>query len=612
VYLGGDFETVSGKTRFRSVAVDTSGNVLPWNPNVGSAPSVFLPTATKVFVGGGFSDAGGIPRSRLAAIDASGHLTGFNVPVYGFDVKKVAVNADKIYVGGEISTVGGLPRNGLAAISLDGVVSSWAPDPGIIDDFAILGDKVYTHAYITGMARHDLTTGALDTSWHPSVPNGGVKKIAVSGSTIYVAGGLTQAAGNDGVVATRAYAAAFDTSGNLLPWNPGIGTGVWWEGVTALLATPTTVYLGGGFVSVGCASPGGSNCVNATTTRNRAAAVDATTGVLDANWNPNLGPTGPMTQLPRSIAISGSTVYMAGMFTSSNGTTRNRLLAIGTDGTLVSAWDANANNQVWAVRPVGSSVLVAGQFTTIGGQASSYIGKVTQGTGARESWYSSSYALEVLVGGTGTGVVGSSTSGAYVNCLVSCASALPAAQTVTLTATPDAGSSFGGWNGACSGTSTSCTVSTTSTTSVEANFTACANVADCPGGGGGTGGGGTGGGGTNGGGGTTNRDTPAVPTTPATPPTVFTPAPGIVVGETRGEVGLTPTVPAASADLLRGANIWVAPTSKVTFVQNSLPAGLKVVNGKLVASQPGTYKIKVKIKRKNGDTVIRKIKVTVG
>ena len=93
---------------------------------------------------------------------------------------------------------------------------------------------------------------------------------------------------------------------------------------------------------------------------------------------------------------------------------------------------------------------------------------------------------------------------------------------------------------------------------------------------------------------------------------MFSPAPGITVGETRGEAILDAATPAAGADLLRGANIWVRPSSKVEYMADALPAGLKLVDGKLVASAPGIYKVKLKVKRKNGTIKIRTIKIKVG
>ena len=97
----------------------------------------------------------------------------------------------------------------------------------------------------------------------------------------------------------------------------------------------------------------------------------------------------------------------------------------------------------------------------------------------------------------------------------------------------------------------------------------------------------------------------------ASPVLPFSPAPGITVGETRGEAILAAATPAAGADLLRGANIWVRPTSEVEYVL-PLPSGLTLVNGKLAASKPGTYKVKLKVKRKNGTIKIRTIKIKVG
>jgi hypothetical protein len=43
-----------------------------------------------------------------------------------------------------------------------------------------------------------------------------------------------------------------------------------------------------------------------------------------------------------------------------------------------------------------------------------------------------------------------------------------------------------------------------------------------------------------------------------------------------------------------------------------LPSGLTLVDGKLVASKPGIYKVKLKVKRKNGTIKVRTIKIKVG
>ncbi|HKS81170.1 MAG TPA: hypothetical protein VJR23_06660 [Candidatus Acidoferrales bacterium] len=77
--------------------------------------------------------------------------------------------------------------------------------------------------------------------------------------------------------------------------------------------------------------------------------------------------------------------------------------------------------------------------------------------------------LTVDLGGLGTGTVTSSPAG--ISCPPTCTANFGAGSVVTLTATPGAGSSFGGWtsNTACSGTST-CTITMSAAEAVTATF----------------------------------------------------------------------------------------------------------------------------------------------
>ncbi len=78
------------------------------------------------------------------------------------------------------------------------------------------------------------------------------------------------------------------------------------------------------------------------------------------------------------------------------------------------------------------------------------------------------FTLTVSKGGTGTGGVVSSPAG--IDCGVTCAYDFDATTLVTLTATPDANSTFTGWTGAgCSGTGT-CQVTMDAAKSVTASF----------------------------------------------------------------------------------------------------------------------------------------------
>jgi hypothetical protein len=81
-----------------------------------------------------------------------------------------------------------------------------------------------------------------------------------------------------------------------------------------------------------------------------------------------------------------------------------------------------------------------------------------------------SVTLQVLKAGTGSGTVTSSPSG--INCGSTCSKSFSSGTTVTLTATPSAGSVFAGWSGGgTSGTGTA-TINLTSNTTVTATFNA--------------------------------------------------------------------------------------------------------------------------------------------
>lgn len=78
------------------------------------------------------------------------------------------------------------------------------------------------------------------------------------------------------------------------------------------------------------------------------------------------------------------------------------------------------------------------------------------------------YALRVSTSGTGTGVVVSGNGD--IQCGAACSTRLALDATVTLTATASSGSRFGGWSGACTGSSPTCVLSMTADRDVGATF----------------------------------------------------------------------------------------------------------------------------------------------
>ena len=94
-------------------------------------------------------------------------------------------------------------------------------------------------------------------------------------------------------------------------------------------------------------------------------------------------------------------------------------------------------------------------------------------TSALASWGSpTTYPLTIGRSGTGTGTVTPATTGRV--CSETCTATYTLSTRVTLTAKPTRGSAFAGWTGACTGTSTTCTVSVLGARTATARFAATA------------------------------------------------------------------------------------------------------------------------------------------
>ncbi|MEI6205690.1 MAG: FG-GAP-like repeat-containing protein [Desulfuromonadales bacterium] len=99
-------------------------------------------------------------------------------------------------------------------------------------------------------------------------------------------------------------------------------------------------------------------------------------------------------------------------------------------------------------------------------------GNVTMGLLGDLGWSTTSppstYVLTAAKSGSGSGTVTSNPTG--ISCGSTCSSSFTSGTSVTLTASPDSGSTFAGWSGACSGTGT-CNVTMSAAKSVTATFT---------------------------------------------------------------------------------------------------------------------------------------------
>jgi YVTN family beta-propeller protein len=160
---------------------------------------------------------------------------------------------------------------------------------------------------------------------------------------------------------------------------------------------------------------------------------------------------------PGSAALTFSYAFSPGDFSEGQGDTCSTLggqLAAKASCTIFIVFSpSNSGTETATLTVTDNSNNISGSTQTVS----------LSGTGT-----TTSFTLNVAEAGTGAGTVMSNPAG--INCpSVSCAASFSAGTTVTLSAAPNAGSTFVGWSGACSGRG-SCTVTMNSNQAVTATF----------------------------------------------------------------------------------------------------------------------------------------------
>lgn len=112
--------------------------------------------------------------------------------------------------------------------------------------------------------------------------------------------------------------------------------------------------------------------------RSRFAALDAATGAVRGGFSAGLNGRA------RALAVSASAVYVGGSFTTAGGQPRSRLAAFSTASGGLLSWAPAANSEVWAltVPPGSNKVVTGGRFTTLAGASNYGLGAVTADGGA--------------------------------------------------------------------------------------------------------------------------------------------------------------------------------------------------------------------------------------
>ena len=388
LYVGGWYTQIAGEPRNSVAAFDIgTGGLLPgWDHALTGAVLTMDEAGGVLYIGGnfiGFPNLGGVgATTSSAALDAT---TGEPLPWrpnvgVGDNVYAVSASGSSLYVGGDIVSVGGVDRRGLAALDQEtGRPTAWHPDVrhGNVSSMALTdGGTLYISGgfrEVAGESREriaavDAATGTL-RDWAPDVggTSAAVHTFFLTEDAVYI-GGTFNSVGT----AIQPYLAAVDrVTGEATPWNPGAN-----GPVTHLLPAGNRVYAAGSFTTIGGAA------------RARLAMLDAATGEADEAWNP--APN--QTVLSLALSPSGETLYVGGQFGAIGGQSRNRIAALNAFTGEPTQWNpgiaglTGALNRVDAITPVNGLVYIGGAFNIAGGQPRGRAAAISAATGEPTPW----------------------------------------------------------------------------------------------------------------------------------------------------------------------------------------------------------------------------------
>jgi uncharacterized delta-60 repeat protein len=326
--------------------------------------SIVAQTDGKIIIAGSFTTVNGTGRNRIARLNADGSLdTSFN-PGTGANnhIYSAALDPNgKIIIGGEFTSYNGTTRNYIARINTDGSLDT-AFDPGTGGFWVTTVDvqtdgKPVVGGYFTsfnGTSRNHIvrlnTNGSVDTGFDPGTGTDGfLQTVSVQGDgKIFICGGFFNY--ND---TPRDCIALVNSDGSL---NTGFNSA---SGANNTVST-FKVQKDGKVVI------GGSFTLYDGTARNHIARLN-TDGSLDTSFDPGTG----VSDVFYGTAIDAAgKILIAGGFTSYNGTDRNYIARVNTDGSLDTDFDPGTGASTYIMTIV---VLADGKLI-IGGLFSSYNG----------------------------------------------------------------------------------------------------------------------------------------------------------------------------------------------------------------------------------------------
>jgi uncharacterized delta-60 repeat protein len=348
----------------QNFAPQANGNVLSIAVN---------PTNSQVVVGGPFTAISGVTRNAIARLNTDGSVdTGFSAGLNGTVDSVQFLANNQFLAGGSFTQVtpssSATPVSALHVVrfngdgSLDTTLQSTFQTNPVLSCVATQSDgKVLvggTFLSIAGVYAGNIVRFNADESQDVSFyanANAQVNTIVQQADGTFYAGGSFTAIGH-GAANNFAHLNVDSTLDPAFSSFP--------DGPVYAIAAQANVspLIGGSFAHVGTVAV--ANLARL-----------STAGAVDTTFTPN-----PNAAVDVVVTAPNGQYLVGGAFTAIDGVTRNHLARLNANGSLDASFNPNANGTVSAIviQPDGK-ILVGGSFTTIGGTAQGYVARLTSG-----------------------------------------------------------------------------------------------------------------------------------------------------------------------------------------------------------------------------------------
>lgn len=370
-------------------------------------------TDGRILIGGEFTSYNDIGCNYIARLYPDGTVdTGFNIGsgAVGWVYSTIPLSDGKTLIGGSFTNYNGISRNHIARLNEDGTLDT-SFDPGTGTDLYIYSVATQADGKIligglfnsfNGLARKCIARlnmdGSLDPSFDPGTgANHWINCITVQpDGKILIGGQFTSYNGIARIGITRLNAdGSMDTS-----FDQGTGTSSWVESIS--LQNDGKIVIGGAFSSYNGSS------------RNNIARLNPD-GSLDTGFDPGSGAN--LYPIHATLIQPDGKILIGGNFTSYDGTSRNNIARLHTDGSLDTSFDpgTGANNPVYSISiQVDGKILIGGSFWSYNGTTCNRIARLnmdgtldpdfTTGIGSNNLIFSTSLQADgkILIGGAFT------------------------------------------------------------------------------------------------------------------------------------------------------------------------------------------------------------------